>query len=173
MLPTSAIISDSPAFDMAGATNFASSTDKIKILFTPQFKATSGRGSITAYRKFMANLMVIDNELSKKYELFVCLDTFPYTPDFSVFNHIKKMPNEYDLYDFASTCDCVISDYHTIINIFKNTDLKLAWFILDANRFISDEELGIDERIQSFTNSNDLCDFIRTLKKYTVDFTKL
>lgn len=41
MLPTSAIISDSPAFDMAGATNFASSTDKIKILFTPQFKATS------------------------------------------------------------------------------------------------------------------------------------
>ena len=101
MLPTSAIISDSPAFDMAGATNFASSTDKIKILFTPQFKATSGRGSITAYRKFMANLMVIDNELSKKYELFVCLDTFPYTPDFSVFNHIKKMPNEYDLYDFC------------------------------------------------------------------------
>ena len=172
MLPTSAIISDCPAFDMAGATNFASSTDKIKILFTPQFKATSGRGSITAYRKFMANLMVIDNELSKKYELFVCLDTFPYTPDFSVFNHIKKMPNEYDLYDFASTCDCVISDYHTIINIFKNTDLKLARFILDANRFISDEELGIDESIPSFTTANELCDFIRTLKKSTVDFTK-
>lgn len=62
-----------PAFDMAGATNFASSTDKIKILFTPQFKATSGRGSITAYRKFMANLMVIDNELSKKYELLFAL----------------------------------------------------------------------------------------------------
>ena len=72
----------------------------------------------------MANLMVIDNELSKKYELFVCLDTFPYTPDFSVFNHIKKMPNEYDLYDFASTCDCVISDYHTIINIFKTKIAK-------------------------------------------------
>ena len=116
--------------------------------------------------------MVIDNELSKKYELFVCLDTFPYTPDFSVFNHIKKMPNEYDLYDFASTCDCVISDYHTIINIFKNTDLKLARFILDANRFISDEELGIDESIPSFATANELCDFIRTLKKSTVDFTK-
>lgn len=171
-LPTSAIISDSPAFDMAGATSFAAKSDKIKILFTPQFKATSKRGAVIAYRKFMANLMVIDNELSKKYELFVCLDTFPYTPDFSVFNHIKKMPNEYDLYDFASTCDCVISDYNTILNVFKNTDLKLARFILDANRFISDEELGLDESVPVFTTANELCEFIRTLKKSTVDFTK-
>ncbi len=171
-LPTSAIISDCPAFDMAGATSFAANGDKIKILFTPQFKATGTRGSVTAYRKFMANLMVIDNELSKKYELYVCLDTFPYTPDFSVFNHIKKMPNEYDLYDFASTCDCVISDYHTILSVFKNTDLKLARFILDTKSFISDEELGLDESTPVFTTANELCDFIRTLKKSTVDFTK-
>lgn len=171
-LPTNAIIADSPALDMACATSFALATDKIKVLFAPQFKAASGRNSIIAYRKFMANLMVIDSKLSHKYELYVCLDTFPYNPDFSVFNHIKKMPNEYDLFDFASNCDCVISDYHTILSVFKNTDLKLARFILDANRFISDEELGLDESVPVFTAANELCEFIRKLKKSTHNFAK-
>lgn len=172
MLPTSTVIADSPALDMAGVTSFATANDKIKILFTPQFKATNGKNSATAYRKFMANLMIIDSELSQKYELYVNLDTYPYNADFTVFNHIKKMPSEYDLYDFASSCDCVITDYHTILNVFKNKDLKLARFILDANRFISDEELGADDNIPTFETAVELCDFIRKLEKSNHTFSK-
>ena len=82
------------------------------------------------------------------------------------------MPGEYDLYDFASSCDCVITDYHTILNVFKNKDLKLARFILDANRFISDEELGADDNIPTFETAVELCDFIRKLEKSNHTFSK-
>lgn len=134
MLPTSTVIADSPALDMQGLQSFATANDKTRFYLPLQFKGTNGKNSATAYRKFMANLMIIDSELSQKYELYVNLDTYPYKADFTVFNHIKKMPGEYDLYDFASSCDCVITDYHTILNVFKNKDLKLARFILDANQ---------------------------------------
>ena len=53
MLPTSTVIADSPALDMAGVTSFATANDKIKILFTPQFKATNGKNSATAYNLWL------------------------------------------------------------------------------------------------------------------------
>ncbi len=172
-LPTNAIICDSPALDLAGGTSFASNGDKIKILFAPQFKAASGRFSVTAYRKFMANLTVIDSELSDRYDIFVCLDSYPYEPDFSSFNHIKKMPREYDLYDFAASADCIITDYNTLLSVFNNTDKKIARFILDAKRYVGNEELGIsEERYPIFTSPIKLCEFIRTLDKSNFQVSK-
>lgn len=172
-LPTRAIICDSPALDLAGGTSFASNGDKIKILFAPQFKAAGGRLAIIAFRKFMANLNVIDSELSDRYDIFVCLDSFPYDADFSSFNHIKKMPKEYDLYDFAASADCIITDYHCLMNVFNKTDKKIVRFILDNKRYITDEELEIsEERYPVFTTPNELCKEIRKLEKSNFQLSK-
>lgn len=172
-LPTSAIICDSPALDLAGGTSFASAGDKIKILFAPQFKAALLRYSYTAFRKLMVNLNIIDCELSDRYDIYVCLDSYPYEADFSSFNHIKKMPREYDLYDFAAGADCVVTDYGTLLNVFNNTDKNIVRFVLDTNAYISDEELGIkDDRYRTFTTANELCDHIRTLEKSNFQLSK-
>lgn len=161
-LPTSAVITPSPALDMLGASDIKA--DKKRVLFVPQFKAVSDRNAYKAYRKFMANMMVADAEISDDIEVYIDLESYPYSGDYSVFDRIKKKPGKFDRYDFASSCDLVVTDYCTIQNTCKGR-LNIARLILDKKRFVTNEELEIEESdFPVFTEITALTKYINELE---------
>lgn len=163
-LPTKAYITPSPALDMLGASEIKRD-DKTRVLIIPQFKPTNGTYGYSSFRKFMADMTVLDSELDDGFKVYICTEDIKYKADLSGFKHIKKKSGKYDLYDFASSCDAVISDYSTVLHTLENSGVRTARYIADSKKHFTDEEIGLSGEIPEIKNTAELAEYIRGLKR--------
>lgn len=84
---------------------------KQTILYAPLLPGENYTDVMQTYRNFMAALYQLDQELDNHQVLYLHLENIKET-DLSVFKHIRKMPQDIDISDFANACDVFLSDYH-------------------------------------------------------------
>ena len=98
------------------------------ILYAPLLPGSYIADTEQTFRNFMAALYIFDCELSDHQVLYLHLD-HEREIDFSEFRHIKEMPKDFDVPDFAAACDIFISDYHNTLSAKFSTGTQIIRFL--------------------------------------------
>ena len=98
------------------------------ILYAPLLPGSYIADTEQTFRNFMAALYIFDCELSEHQVLYLHLD-HEREIDFSEFRHIKEMPKDFDVPDFAAACDIFISDYHNALSAKFSTGTQIIRFL--------------------------------------------
>ena len=98
------------------------------ILYAPLLPGSYIADTEQTFRNFMAALYIFDCELSDHQVLYLHLD-HEREIDFSEFRHIKEMPKDFDVPDFAAACDIFISDYHNALSAKFSTRTQIIRFL--------------------------------------------
>ena len=98
------------------------------ILYAPRLPGSYLTDAAQTYRNFMAALYIMDQELEDHQILYLHLDGEK-RPDFSDFTHIREMPPDFDVSDFASACDYFISDYHSALSAKYHSGTRVLRFL--------------------------------------------
>ena len=119
---------------------------KQTILYAPLLPGENYTDVMQTYRNFMSTLYEFDQELDNRQIVYLHLENIKET-DLSVFRHIKAMPRDIDISDFANACDVFISDYHTALTAnFPSGTKKI--------QFLSGEYLPVLDENADFIKSN-------------------
>lgn len=98
------------------------------ILYAPLLPGSYIADTEQTFRNFMAALYIFDCELSDHQVLYLHLN-HEREIDFSEFRHIKEMPKDFDVPDFAAACDIFISDYHNTLSAKFSTGTQIIRFL--------------------------------------------
>lgn len=98
------------------------------ILYAPLLPGSYIADTEQTFRNFMAALYIFDCELSDHQVLYLHLN-HEREIDFSEFRHIKEMPKDFDVPDFAAACDIFISDYHNALSAKFSTGTQIIRFL--------------------------------------------
>lgn len=95
---------------------------------------------------FLADL---DKGLAEDEILFVRLHPFiGDTVSFSGYSHIRPFPGGYDPYDILNMCDCLVTDYSSVLFDYADTGRKVILFVYDKEAYM--EERGMYVPIDTF-----------------------
>ena len=98
------------------------------ILYAPLLPGSYIADTEQTFWNFMAALYIFDCELSDHQVLYLHLD-HEREIDFSEFRHIKEMPKDFDVPDFAAACDIFVSDYHNALSAKFSTGTQIIRFL--------------------------------------------
>lgn len=98
------------------------------ILYAPLLPGSYMTDTAQTFRNFMSALYILDLELSEGQVLYLHFDGEKEI-DFSVFTHIKEMPRDFDVSDFASACDVFVSDYHSALSAKYSSGTRVLRFL--------------------------------------------
>ena len=129
------------------------------ILYAPLLPGSYIADTEQTFRNFMAALYIFDCELSEHQVLYLHLD-HEREIDFSEFRHIKEMPKDFDVPDFAAACDIFISDYHNTLSAKFSTGTQIIRFL--CGTFWNQEDEFFPE-YPAFDNAPELVRYIGQL----------
>lgn len=98
------------------------------VLYAPLLPGSYIADTEQTFRNFMASLYIFDRELSNHQVMYLHLD-HEREIDFSEFQHIKEMPRDFDVPDFAAACDIFVSDYHNALSSKFSTGTRTLRFL--------------------------------------------
>lgn len=109
------------------------------------------RGSSIHYssQKFMANFIVhlyeLDELLEDNQIVFVNLHIFMSKDiNLSEFKHIRPFPENIETYEFLNICDCLITDYSSVMFDYANTKKPVILYTFDEYDYLRDRGLYLD-----------------------------
>lgn len=115
-------------------------------------------------------LVDLDEKLTDEEIFFVRLHPFiSNTIDYSRYRHIQPFPEEYEPYDILNACDCLVTDYSSILFDYANSRKKIILFVYDRELYM--DERGVYISIDSFPfpqvrTANALLEEMRRPKEY-------
>lgn len=119
----------------------------------------------------------LDERFNDDEILYVRLHPFIHdTIDYSQYKHIVPFPAGYEPYDILNICDCMITDYSSVMFDFANSRKKIILFVYDREFYM--DERGVYVSIDSFPfpqvrKAKDVLKELRTPKNYDeADFCK-
>lgn len=105
------------------------------------FYMPTWRGSIGKVKdmnnKIMEDLRYLSENMNEEDRFFVKLHPFQKDIDLSEFNNVFPMPAEYELYEFLTAVDVLITDYSSIMYDFLLADKKIILYIYDKEEYSS------------------------------------
>ncbi|WP_018660833.1 CDP-glycerol glycerophosphotransferase family protein [Heyndrickxia acidiproducens] len=138
--------------------------DKKVIFYMPTWRGTVGKVS-KDNKKLFEDLRQISNSLSENEIFYVKLHPFQAEIDLGEFDNIFLMPPSFELYEFLTAVDILITDYSSIMYDFLNTNRKIILYTYDKDEYFNTR--GVYENIDDypFVQVNDVEDLIKEFKK--------
>lgn len=91
----------------------------------------------------------LDKMLSDDEIFFVRLHPFiNNTIDYSSYKHIKPFPKGYEPYDILNICDCMVTDYSSVMFDYANSGNKIILFVYDREVYM--DERGVYVSMDTF-----------------------
>lgn len=91
-----------------------------------QSKKLSSSNTLDAY------FTSLDQQLTNSQIFYVNMHVFTTDKiDYSKYHHIKRYPDQYDVYEFMNVCDALITDYSSVLYDFYRTGKKVILFPYD------------------------------------------
>lgn len=93
--------------------------------------------------------VLLDQMLRDDEIFFVRLHPFiNNTIDYSSYKHIKPFPKGYDPYDILNICDCMVTDYSSVMFDYANSGNKIILFVYDREVYM--DERGVYVSMDTF-----------------------
>lgn len=111
-------------------------------------------------------LSTIDEMLNSDEMFYVKLHPFVNREiDLECYNHIFKMPDDCETYEFLNAADCLVTDYSSVMYDFAVTREKIILFVYDKEKYIKNR--GLYESIDSlpFNKVNNPIELVEMLRK--------
>jgi CDP-glycerol glycerophosphotransferase len=146
--------------------------DKQIIAYMPTWRGTiKSQNSVNQTKNIGQHLAKLELKLTDKQILFVNLHPLELsTVNFSNYTKIKPFPEEYETYEFLNCCDCLITDYSSVLFDYAITKNKIILFPYDEKEYLSVDRglyLGLEELpFPKVYNVDDLIEEIKTPKNY-------
>jgi len=137
--------------------------DKNIIFYMPTWRGTVGKVS-NDNEKLFDDLHIISKSLSENEIFFVKLHPFQAEVDLSGFDNIFPMPATYELYEFLTAVDVLITDYSSIMYDFLNTDRKVILYTYDKDEYFSTRGVYEDIDQYPFVQADNIHDLIKEFK---------
>lgn len=88
--------------------------------------------------------------------------------DFSQFEKVRAFPAEYETYDFLAICDCLISDYSSVIMDFAQTGKDVIMYMYDYEEYLSQKGFYFDIRKLPFKQAYNMEELVEAIhSKFT------
>lgn len=117
------------------------------------------------YHYLMYILLQIDKSLKEDTILYVKLHNYFDTKvNFNIFNNIKKIPNNYETYEFLNIADGLITDYSSVFFDYANTNKKIILFAYDKEDYLSDRGLYLDYDKLPFCFANSVEELLKQME---------
>lgn len=142
------------------------------ILIVPRYKAGDDRTPVSNFRKYMASLIQLDEEMHEDELAYVCTDEFSKKAFKNIFRHIRPMPEKYDLFDFMDYADIVVTNYHPLLLKWRDMGKKAVRYIPDDSRYIKDEYFDINDNCRICTNACELAEYIHSTGRTDIKIEK-
>lgn len=88
--------------------------------------------------------------------------------DFSQFDKARAFPAEYETYDFLAICDCLISDYSSVMIDFAQTGKDVIMYMYDYEEYLSQKGFYFDIRKLPFKQAYNMKELVEAIHR---DFT--
>lgn len=137
------------------------------ILCCPQPLGENISGAVQAFRNLVSGLYQLDCELGDGQTVYVSM-SWENDLDFSRFTHIRPMPDEYEIFDFASACDVFVSDYHPGLVYLAGRGKKTIQFLSDGNSYKRDAEFSLMMEKRGSLQCNNVPELARLLNDRAV-----
>lgn len=89
------------------------------------------------------------------------------------YKHVKKFPAEYETYDFLAICDCLITDYSSVMFDFAQTGKEVIMFMYDYEEYMHEKGFYFDIRTLPFKQAYTIDEMDIAMhsdfKKYSLD----
>lgn len=93
--------------------------------------------------------MYLDERLEDDEIFFVRLHPFVANDiDYSAYRHIRTFPEGYEPYDILNICDCMVTDYSSVMFDYANSGKKIILFVYDREFYM--DERGVYVSIDTF-----------------------
>jgi len=116
--------------------------------YMPTWRGTSTGHILAINKKTIADLRYISKHLKDNDCFFVKLHPFQQELDLTEFDNIFPMPAAYELYEFLTAVDVLITDYSSIMYDFLLTDKKIILYTYDKDEYF--ESRGVYEDIDDY-----------------------
>ncbi|NLA73716.1 MAG: glycosyltransferase [Clostridiales bacterium] len=120
--------------------------DKQIIAYLPTWRNNGSRFNNRIQYVYTAyHLMELDNLLTDKQVMYVNLHPIARDMmDYKMFRHIKKMPDDFETYEFLTAADCLITDYSSVMFDYALSGRKIILFTYDKEQYTADRGMYLD-----------------------------
>ncbi|BBU38261.1 CDP-glycerol glycerophosphotransferase family protein [Aeribacillus sp. FSL K6-1121] len=115
--------------------------------YMPTWRGSVGRVNHD-HSKILSDLEEISGKLQKNEIFFVKLHPFQANIDLSEFENIYSMPEKYEVYQFLTAVDVLITDYSSVMYDFLVTGRKIVLYTYDKEDYFSTR--GVYEDIDDY-----------------------
>ena len=106
--------------------------DKRVYVYMPTFREGAGNRQDDQVEFIASALRTLDGLMGDGEVLFVKLHVFVQSAlEFETFSHVRPFPGGIESYEFLNACDCLVSDYSSVMYDFANTRRKIVRFVYD------------------------------------------
>lgn len=121
------------------------------VAYMPTWRNYGGFADKCAEAHLLHHLCDLDRSLSGNQLMYVNLHPVARNSiDFSAFKRIRPFPDCYETYEFLNACDCLVTDYSSVLFDYLLTRKKIILFAFDLAEYeesrgflFSPEELGL------------------------------
>lgn len=107
------------------------------IAYMPTWREYTGFESVQAQAYLIYYLTEIDKMLPDSRVMYVNLHPrAKENIDFEVFTHIKPFPDMYETYEFLNACDCLVTDYSSVMFDYMLTGRPIILFAYDLEHYL-------------------------------------
>lgn len=124
--------------------------DQKVAFYMPTWRGTVNQINNTA-PKVLEDLKILSKGLTGGEQLYVKLHPFEGEIDLSEFTNIHAMPADYELYEFLTAVDLLITDYSSIIYDFLLTNRKIILYTYDQEEYLNSRKFYDDLNRYPFT----------------------
>lgn len=114
-------------------------TDNQKVIaYMPTWREYEGFEQTRAEAYLLYYLSEIDRRLDDSRIMYVNLHPLSkQSVDFGGFEHIRDFPKQYETYEFLNACDCLITDYSSVMFDYTLSGRKVILFTYDLEQYLN------------------------------------
>lgn len=126
------------------------------------------------HTKMLTDLRYLSANLSEETLLYVKLHPFAQRVDLTAFENVFEMPFEYELYEFLTAVDVLITDYSSIMYDFVLANRKIILYMYDKDEYFSTRGVYDDINRYPFVQVNDVHQLLIEIQDaVAVDYCKM
>ncbi len=107
----------------------------------------------------------LDEELTDEEVFLVRLHPFIHDAlDYGKYRHIQPFPEEYEPYDILNVCDCLVTDYSSVMFDYANCGQKIILFVYDYEFYMDERGAYVSLRDFPFPKVRRVEELVRELR---------
>lgn len=138
------------------------------VVYLPTYRGNYHEGKNA--QQIVKDLKLIDENIDENVNFYVKLHPLDADIDFNSFKNIKAIPTDYELYDFLTTSDLLISDYSSIMYDYLNMNKEIVLYLYDQEEYFSTRGVYDDIDDYDFTKIRKIEELIKKINEIKTDY---